>query len=214
MRRWTLGTAVLSLIMFGAAPAAAQVPVTFGPMGGVSFMTLSGEDADDFGEFGGDVDKGNRVGFAAGAFARFDMGGWAIEPQLLYIQKGAKYTASQDGVEGSANIELSYIQIPVLLKWQFGTPAAKVRPSIFAGPAIGFKSSCSVSVEIDGEDFGSEDCGDDAIKGTDFTGVFGAGLDFGRWALQGRYDMGFSSIAEGDADVKNSGFLVTLGYGF
>jgi len=45
--------------------------------------------------------------------------------------------------------------------------------------------------------------------------VFGAGLEFGRLSLQGRYDMGLGSVADADGvDVKNSGWLITLGYGF
>ena len=43
--------------------------------------------------------------------------------------------------------------------------------------------------------------------------MFGAGLEFNRFSLQGRYDLGLNEIAE-DVDVKNGGFLVTLGYAF
>lgn len=61
----------------------------------------------------------------------------------------------------------------------------------------------------------SEDCPDDSFKSTDFSLVFGAGLELNRFSLQGRYDMRLGSVADADGvDVKNSGGLITLGYGF
>jgi Outer membrane protein beta-barrel domain len=215
MRRWTLGTAVLSILTLGAAPLAAQ-SVSVGPMAGASFFTFHGDDSEVFSaDLGTTADKGTRTGFAAGAFLEYEFGNtWAIEPQVLYVEKGGKYSASASGLDATAKVKLGYIQVPVLFKAEFRKADRGVTPSIFLGPAIGFKVSCSLSVDISG--FGSEsgDCGDSGVKGTEFSGVFGAGLEFNRFSLQGRYDLGLSSIAENDLDVKNGGFLVTLGYAF
>jgi len=219
MRRTTLGTALLCACAFGAAPLAAQ-SVTVGPMAGVSFSTFSGDDADSFSDSGLDFEKGTRTGFAVGGFAEFEFGSnFAIEPQLLYIQKGAKYSGSVDIgdgslVDASAGINLDYIQLPVLFKAELRKPDSKLTPSVFLGPAIGFNVSCKITAEADGQD-ASDDCPDDTIKSTDFSLVFGAGLEYGNFSLQGRYDMGMSSVADADdVDVKNSGWLITLGYGF
>jgi len=219
MRRSTLSTALLCAAAFGAAPLAAQ-SVTIGPMAGVSFSSFSGDDADAFSDTGFDLDKGTRTGFALGGFAEFEFGSnFAVEPQLLYIQKGAKYDGSVDvgtgtPVDVSAGINLDYIQLPVLLKAELRKPESKVTPSVFVGPAIGFNLGCKITAEGDGQD-ASEDCPDDTFKSTDFSLVFGAGLEFGRLSLQGRYDMGLGSVADADGvDVKNSGWLITLGYGF
>lgn len=219
MRRSTLGTALLCAITFGAAPLAAQA-VTVGPMAGIGFSTFSGDDADAFGDEGLDFDKGSRTGFAVGGFAEFEFGSnFAVEPQLMYVQKGARYNGSVDvgtgtPVDASAGINLDYIQLPVLFKAELRKPDSKVTPSVFVGPAIGFNLGCTITAEGDGEDF-SEDCPDDTFKSTDFSLVLGAGLEFGRFSLQGRYDMGLGSVADADGvDVKNSGWLFTLGYGF
>jgi opacity protein-like surface antigen len=219
MRRSTLGTALLCAFAFGAAPLAAQ-SVTIGPMAGVSISTFSGDDADAFSETGLDFDKGSRTGFAVGGFAEFEFGSnFAIEPQLLYVQKGARYSGAVDDGSGSlldvsAGINLDYIQLPVLFKAELRKPDNKLTPSVFIGPAIGFNLGCTITAEGDGQD-ASEDCPDDTFKSTDFSLVFGAGLEFNRFSLQGRYDMGLGSVADADdVDVKNSGWLITLGYGF
>jgi hypothetical protein len=220
MRRWSLGTAVLAAFTFGASPLAAQ-SVSVGPMGGASFFTFNGSDSDIFSDpdVGVGLDKGTRVGFAAGAFAEFELGSrWAIEPQLLYVQKGAKYSGTLSDpdlgdVDVSTSLNTDYIQIPVLFKAEFRNPSSTVTPSVFVGPAFGFNIGCSISA--DAGDLGSADadCDDDTVKSTEFSAVFGAGIEFNRFSLQGRYDLGLSEIAEG-ADVKNGGFLITLGYAF
>jgi hypothetical protein len=219
MRRWSLGTALLAAFAFGAAPLAAQSSVTVGPMAGVGFSSFSGDDADLFSEDGFSLDKGSRTGLAVGGFAEFEFGSnFAIEPQLLYMQKGARYNGEVDFGEGSedvsAGVDLDYIQLPVLFKAELRKPDNTLTPSVFVGPAFGFQIGCSLTAEGGGEE-ASEDCPDDTFKGTDFSLVFGAGLEFNRFSLQGRYDMGLGSVADvDDVDVKNGGFLVTLGYAF
>lgn len=220
MRRWSLGTALLAAFAFGAAPLMAQSSVTVGPMAGVSFSTFSGDDAADFSDGELSFEKGSRTGLAVGGFAEFEFGSnFAIEPQLLYIQKGARYNGNVDIGTGSpvdvtAGVNLDYIQVPVLFKAELRKPDNKLSPSVFVGPALGFQIGCTVTAEGDGQD-ASEDCPDDTFKGTDFSLVFGAGLEFNRFSLQGRYDMGLGSVADADGvDVKNGGFLVTLGYAF
>ena len=215
MRRWTIGTAVLSLFALAATAADARAQVTVGPMAGASFFTFHGSDANAFEDLGTDASASTRVGFTGGAFAEFEFGStFAVEPQLLYVQKGSKYDASVEGVDATASLKLDYIQVPVLLKAEFGRATGGIVPAIFAGPAIGFKVKCTVGVDAPVIGELSDDCPDGTVKGTEFSGIVGAGVEFRNWSLQGRYDFGFSSVAEQDFDVKNGGLLVTLGYGF
>jgi hypothetical protein len=217
MRRTTLGTALLCAFAFGAAPLAAQ-SVTVGPMAGVSFSTFSGDDADFISDEGIFLERGTRTGFAVGGFAEFEFGAnFAIEPQLLYLQRGAMYDGSVDDGTGtlvgvSSGLDLDYLQLPVLFKAELRKPENKLTPAVFVGPAIGFNISCKITAEGGGVDL-SQDCPDDSVNSTDFSLVFGAGLEYGSFSLQGRYDMGLSSVGDG-GDVKNSGWLLTLGYGF
>jgi hypothetical protein len=205
MRRILVST--LAAIAFAAAPLAAQ-GISLGPMAGVSFTNIS-VDVEDL-----DLDTEGSTGFAIGAFVEFELGGtFAIEPQLLYVGKG--------GTAGDATVDLDldvhYLQLPVLLKAEFGRGRGGLVPSIFAGPQFGFRVSCEQSVDLG---FGevATDCDDDTVKGTDYGVVAGIGLDFGNFSLQGRYEWGLQNLAEvgdlDDLDVKNRGFLFTLGYGF
>jgi hypothetical protein len=217
MRRTTFGTALLCAFAFGAAPLAAQ-SVTVGPMAGVSLSTFSGDDVDFISDEGIFLEKGTRTGFAVGGFAEFEFGAnFAIEPQLLYLQRGAKYSGSVDDGTGtlvgvSSSLNVDYLQLPVLFKAELRKPDSKLTPAVFVGPAIGFNISCKINAEGAGSEL-SQDCPDDTVSSTDFSLVFGAGLEYDGFSLQGRYDMGLGSIAD-DGDVKNSGWLITLGYGF
>jgi opacity protein-like surface antigen len=204
---------VLSFLLLGAAPLAAQSGVTVGGLAGATFFTFHGSDADLFNPQLDDVSKGTRVGFAAGAFAEFALGAHvAVEPQLLYVQKGAGYDATSNGTSATATFRLDYIEMPVLAKVVFGRPEATVRPSLFAGPAVGFKVHCALkaAVPIAGEQ--NIDCSDE-VTGTGFSLVFGAGLAYERFTLQGRYDLGLTEVAADGFDISNGGFLLTMGYG-
>jgi hypothetical protein len=205
MHRILVGT--LAAVAFAAAPLAAQ-GISIGPMAGVSFTSIS-VDVEEL-----DLDTDGNTGFAIGAFVEFELGNtFAIEPQLLYVGKGG---AASDAT-ADLGLDLHYLQIPVLLKAEFGRGRGGLVPSIFAGPQFGFRVSCEQTVDLG---FGevATDCDDDTIKGTDYGVVAGIGLDFGNFSLQGRYEWGLQNLSEasdlGDIDVKNRGFLFTLGYGF
>jgi opacity protein-like surface antigen len=185
-------------------------------MGGIDFMTFGGTDSEVFENETG-FDKSSRTGFALGAFAEWQINNtWAVEPQLLYIQKGAKYKGNPaGGTSGEATIKLDYVQIPVLLKAEYAKEGVSVVPGVFFGPAIGFKVGCSFGVEADGQS-DSVKC-DDAgasVQDTDFSLVFGAGVELDRLSLQVRYDLGLTNIDRDGAEVHNQGWLISLGYGF
>jgi len=205
-------------LALAALPVAAQAQISIGPMAGVSFFTFSGSDANIYGtDLGANFSKGYRVGFVGGGFAEFELGKvFAIEPQVLYVQKGAKYNVdlTGGGPSGNATLKLDYIQIPVLFKAEYREAGRNYAPSLFVGPAIAFKTSCKISASADGTS-ASEDCGTDAVNSTDFSLVFGIGFELSRFVLQARYDLGLTNVPQDSGvDIKNGGFAITLGYGF
>ncbi len=210
--------AALGLVSLAAAPVAAQgIKVNLGPMAGGSYATLTGKDADIFVE-GTSISKKYRFGFAAGAFAEFEIGkNVAIEPQVIYVQKGAKYDFTDLGTGQSAKVtfKLDYVQVPVLLKAEFRPESGNLTPAVFVGPAVGFKAKCTIKGESAGTTV-SQDCPSGSVKGTDFSVVFGVGLEVDKLSFQARYDLGLTKIDDSSpaADVKNGTFLVTVGYGF
>lgn len=133
----------------------------------------------------------------------------AIQPEILYSQKGSKFT--EDGY--TDQITGSYIEVPVLAKIYIA-PEGPVRPILFAGPAIGFMLSAEEAYDGESEDISDE------VTGTDFGVVFGGGLEFkaGRavLTLDVRYDMGLTDVeaSSDELQVKNKTVSVMIGLGF
>ena len=217
MKTRMLGTFALALALaLSANPVQAQV--TVGPMAGVSIYTFTGSDANIYGEdLGANFSKTSRVGFLVGGFAEFEFGMVvAIEPQLLWVQKGGKYDIDlTDGSgSGSLTFKLDYIQVPVLFKAEYRKAGQDFAPSLFAGPAVAFKTSCKLDVEA-GSASVSDDCPADGVNSLGWSLIFGLGIEFERLVLQARYDLGLSNVSQGSAeDFKNGGWGITLGYGF
>jgi len=207
------GTLLMVLLAFTATPATGQMNgVDFKPgvRAGVDFMTAGGDDAPD------DADR--RTGFLAGAFVEVEFGGpFALQPELLYTQKGWSREGDVRGTTITSTVKLDYIEIPVLAKFQLplGGPFS---PSLFAGPAVGFNASAEREVEGGGQSQTNDIS--DQVSSTEFGLVFGVGGDFGIGAgtitVDARYNLGLTSVDDTDADasVSNQGFMITAGFAF
>ena len=169
------------------------------------------------------ADLASKTGFVGGAYANFVLGGvFAIQPEVLYSQKGFKIEETGSPVE--ASFKTNYFEIPVLLKAQF--PMTMLRPAVYAGPVVSFETSCKLGF-TDGDTSLDFDCdSDDADVGdrkkTDFGAVFGANLDLfvGPLVLtiDGRYQLGLTNLNDDsdapDESVKNRVWQFMAGVGF
>lgn len=191
---------VLALCLVGA-PLSAQAPSPqLGVHGGVSFATVSGSDLPN---------TKSLTTFLFGAHAEIPVSdAVSIQPELNYAGRGVEVT----GIEGG-KIKVSYFQVPVLLRVNINTESGKVRPHLYAGPALGFKGSCNVTVTGSSS---SEPCDDVVdLKGSDFSGVFGGGLDIGRVTIGARYDLGLTNITDNEDDnSKNRALSIYAAVGF
>lgn len=220
VRSLDVGALLVVLFAFTATPAMGQIPgVDFKPgvRAGVNFTTWGGDGVDDL-----DPDPDRRTGFLAGAFVQLDFAGpFALQPELLYIQKGAvQESTTQEGTTVTRTFKLDYIEIPVLAKFQFplGGPFS---PNLFAGPSIGFSASAEAEDEVGGRS-GTEDISD-RVSSTEFGLIFGVGGDFGIGAatitVDARYGLGLTSVDDGltgngDFSLNNQGFMFTAGFAF
>ena len=191
------------LLVLCAAVANAQTPTptpTFGVVAGLNFARLSGDSSSG---------TKQRIGFVGGATLNLPLSpNWAFAPELVYSQKGVK--ASDTDFE--ATIKLSYIELPALFRYDFGT-AGGVRPFLLAGPAFALKSGCSVEVEGGGVSLsgGCDDANDtgegSSFKSFDVGAMFGGGLSFdvgGRTMRLGvRYNLGLVEVADNSGSAKN-----------
>ena len=183
--------------------------LNFGIKGGVNLTKVYGDDVES-------ADM-RTVGIGGISLMYSVSDNFAIQPEVLYAMKGAKESGSEEGIEYSATLKLTYIEVPVLFKLIFPLEG-NVTPCVYAGPAIGLRLGAKASVEIAGAEL-EEDIKDDT-KGTDFGAVFGGGMAFavgsGALTLDARYTLGLTTIDNSDEsdDIKNSAISVMVGYAF
>jgi len=202
-----LNILVVMVALMGIMALNVQAQVVKGISGkgikvGLNMANVTGDDADIAG-----MDKKSLLGFAVGGFLTYNlMEIVAIQPEVLYTMKGAKY----EDAGGTENFKLAYIEIPVLAKLMLATQS-NIKPNFFAGPALGILLSAKA---------GDTDV-KDQTKSTDFGFILGAGLNFnmasgGAITLDARYNMGLTNINDSsdDAKSKNSVLSFLVGYGF
>lgn len=181
MYRTRLALPLLSaLLLFPATRADAQ-SISFGITGGASLSTFTGDLVQD---------AKNYSTYIVGGYVRLGALGFAVQPGLYYAGKGAKSEAN--GVD-QGNVKLNYIQVPLVLRLRLGPLY------VGGGPAIGFKLNCKVSDPTAGYG-GGTDCDDDAtadpVKSTEVSGIVEAGIEFGKFSLGARGDLGLTNVFE------------------
>ncbi len=122
-----------------------------------------------------------RTGYHLGAVAQVSL------MDMLALQPELIYSA-----QGIKDLDIDYINVPILFKLKF----AKLF-SVEAGPQFGFVVNDEYTI-VEPESF-------------DFSGAVGAGVEFGSFFGQLRYNIGFTDIIK-DVDSKNSNFQVSVGY--
>ena len=73
----------------------------------------------------------------------------------------------------------------MLLKAEYRQAGKDFAPSLFAGPAVAFKTSCRLDAEADAASV-SDECPADTINSTDWSLIFGLGFEYSRFVFQAR----------------------------
>lgn len=182
---------VAGLLLIGATGFAQTFQL--GIKAGVNISNFTG------GEFE-NLDKKALIGFHGGGFMSFFFGDhFALQPEVLFSSQGAKIKDAGD----EQNLRISYINVPVLLKYRFTGGFF-----LEAGPQIGFK----VSEDID--DMPVEDF----AKSTDLSIAGGLGWHSSSGlGIGARYTAGLSKVGDFDAgdidpDFKNGVIQISLFY--
>ncbi len=197
----------------------------YGFHAGVSSADIRGEaleSLEDVIDVAGDyVSTGSRTGFYTGAYVGIPLAkGIAIEPGINYSQKGYQLKGSLNvkgidvlGINARAQLQLNYLELPVLLKANFGGL------QVFAGPQLSYlvHSNLTVSAGALGfnvlsykipvtSQFNHWDAG--------ITG--GIGYQFSNWInLKASYDHGLSKIDAGKkVDAYNRMMKIGIGLSF
>ncbi len=200
----------LLLVMLGGVASAQLIGITKGVKGGINLATIGGSD----------VPTGvtGITQYAAGVFVEISLPGpLAIQPEVLYSVKGSKADVPATFLTPAMTVTstLSYIEIPVLLKFYLPTPV--IKPNIFAGPALGILTSAKAKAEYSGGSVETDI--KDAVTSSDIGAVIGAGVKLALpivdLSIEGRYNYGLKSIDKQDGTkVYNRTISVLVGIGF
>ena len=196
----------LTFIALFITPLNAQMQI--GPKAGLNIANFVGDDANFFG-----IDLESRTGFTGGIFFMFQFSSlFAIQPEAYYTMKGAILSGENSDITWS----LDYIEVPVLLKLIIPVGGSNIRPSVFAGPSVGFNTTAKIKSESAEQDI-KED-----IKSTDFGLVFGGGIGImigkNELGFDIRYILGLSSLDDDTSsnadDIKNAVISFNMYFGF
>lgn len=189
-------TKIASLILLIAGltiQLKAQVLPEFGVKGGLNYATFNDTENVEY-----------KPGFLIGGYLNFKIPAspMSVQPEILYAQYGAK------AEDADFEFDVNYIQVPVLLKFGFETPAAQ--PNVYFGPYMGFNTKA----EVENND-GSINL-EDSAKDTEFGVVVGAGVDVSKLRLGLRYTAGLTNVADDDFNdsAKNGALALTVGIAF
>jgi len=193
------------VLTLGVSSAAAQTSPSFGVKAGVNFANLD-FDADDV-----NLSFDRRTALVAGGFVLWPVRDtFGLQVEGLFTQKGAKI--EDDGIEGS--IKLDFFEVPVLAR--FSVPSStRTSFHLFAGPSFGFRLRARSEAESEGE---SEDLDiSDDVAGFDLGLVVGAGVEFGRIIVDGRYTHGLTNLNtspddQDDVKIKSRVFSIMAGF--
>jgi hypothetical protein len=145
-------------------------------------------------------------GIDAGAFAEINLGKkWGIQPEAYFSQRNTRraddFTSKyyiNEGLSGSdQSVKLSYISVPVLLKYNISSVF-----SLQAGPQFDF---------LVFEDDNLLKSGRNAFKKTDMGIAAGGTLTLEKFRIYGRYTWGLSNINDVDDRYKWKSRQLQLG---
>lgn len=206
---------VIASGVFAASPVAAQSATEFGVKAGVNFGTIT-EFADAVGDLG--LETGRRTGLVFGGYLSHPLSGnLFIQPEVLLVQKGITVSGGVFEIPVDAKVKLTYLEIPVLFQYRFGSGAAI--PYVFAGPALGFNTSARFNTSVFGLGGDEDEDVSDEVRDIETSLLFGGGV-MGKWWLgEFRYTEGLSAVNEGgsadfDRDVRNRGISAVFGVRF
>lgn len=170
---------------------------------GINGSTLRGNSETDYSSI---------MRFSGGVGFSFGIGnGFRIQPEFLYVVKGAQAERAlevagvDDKVLIDATFDLTYLEVPILLVYQFRSRG--VRPQIFAGPTLAIKLDAQVKFRAvaGGPEFRETD---DSVESRDIGLTIGAGIEMDvgseRISFGLRSSLGFSNARKTNPDSPDN----------
>jgi Outer membrane protein beta-barrel domain len=200
-----------------------QSSTTYGVLGGVNYFNLVGDESD-----GNAVENDALLGFHGGVFVRIPLANqFYLQPGLLYVQKGAKNESDL----GKITYGLAYAELPINFLYKAQVGAGSILLGF--GPYVAYGINGNVKVESGGVSLDNDIVFQNDVALTDPSTNFyarrvdaGANIFFG-YELAGGLSVQFNAqlgmldvnpndnrIADDKTSIRNTGFGISLGYGF
>lgn len=198
----------------------ADAQVKFGIKGGLNLTNLTGDVKQDVKDV-----FSTYTGFHGGVALNIGLPlGFALQPEVLYTQKGTSLKMDVLGKSLTSNIISGAVQVPVGVQWGF--KLGPVRPFVQAVPYISFPVSYSLKTSFDG-DTDREKLESDNFQSFDYGAGLGVGIDIWKLQVSAKYNWSFGTwtkeSGETASDImdnvskenaKISGFEISLGIFF
>jgi hypothetical protein len=191
------------ILLLGSGSLALAQGISFGIKGGINLSSVTGADATGAEAY---------TGVAGGGYLTLSLlPSFAVQPEILYSQKGWNASGDLLGVPIVGKYRVDYLEVPVLAKFSFGI---LVKPYVLVGPYFATRMTSSWEETSGGVTLsGSMDNG---LKSSDLGYVLGAGVSTPiKLTFEARYSGGFSTISKSSGttpDWKNSTISVLVGY--
>lgn len=152
---------------------------------------------------GQSFDDGFDLGYHLGAFSEIDFGKkLGIQPEVLFSQVNTKKAEGFSSVYNFNNIQdvqLKYLQIPILLRYNVGKLV-----TLNLGPQFSVLIDDNENLFVNGKN---------AFKKGDFAMVGGIGLNLNRFRIYGRYNVGLNNLNDIDNKDEWKSQQIQLGVG-
>lgn len=215
----------LFVFIFSSIVLSTDAQTTLGLRLGVSFNSISNSNFYDSG------DKKTKTGLAISVPLSFSLSEKiSLQPEFTFIQKGAKVTDSGNGWEAKATFSESFIEIPVLIKYQ------KIEDGtgfyFGGGPSFGYWMSGKITEVYEDDAFGKDtetyevdfnEDREDEYQRLEIGMYLGGGYMYsigpGSIMADIRYGIDFNDFLKSDDNqpndyepTKNRSFIISLGY--
>lgn len=209
-----------SLLILGYATTQAQVAIK----AGVNFANMNFEEEDP------DVEglaRDGSVGFTGGLVFLLPIGSvLAVQPELLFAQKGAESSYTVLGQTFTSKLTYNYIDIPLLLRLSLGDTYGEgmgvyVNGGAYVGYALNGKNKFSNPITSGETELTFDDVDDQ--RRVDYGAALGAGVTLGNLFFDLRYTHGLNNLLDDDANnsndngikkLQNRGLALTAGITF
>lgn len=183
-----------SFLVAGVASAAQGGQQRSGGGGGVGIGVKAGVLFSSFRE--ARTDYKNSSGWQGTLFIGGNRAGaLGVATEITYAKRGAK--------NGSAATDTYYLEIPLLLRENFGSDNKNTGAVIylFAGPA----ADILLKAQLNGLDIKSQ------YKDVDWNALAGVGVEISRLIVEGRFNWGLANVLEGPGNALKTRSFAVLG---